>query len=243
MPDPPASASQVPLRELIHPLALQNYGARFWLVDLSQEAAADDCNCLSVAECERMARFVFAADRRRFQISHAALRTVLARECDTNAAGIEFMLGAHGKPALASSWDCAFNMSHSDDLALIAVARGLPEGAEIGVDLEASREIGDLAGLAAANFTERERNELVCSAPAQRNGLFLCGWTRKEACLKAVGSGLSIAPATFDCTLAPVRALTRIPTDAGLRTVEVESIDVRDGYLAAIAVTVPAADR
>jgi 4'-phosphopantetheinyl transferase len=134
-------------------------------------------------------------------------------------------------------------MSHSDELALIAIARGLPPGAEIGVDIEALREVRNTAELAAANFTARERAELAQVAPRERNWYFLSGWTRKEACLKAVGSGLSIAPSTFECALAPVRTLTRIPTPQGHRTVEVESIDVQDGHLAAIAITIPAADR
>ncbi len=224
-------------------LALQTFGARFWLVDLSLTPTDGELAILSAEERSRSARFVFERHRHHFLLAHAAMRTILAAELGVEPAELEFVSGAHGKPALPDHPGIVFNMSHSDQLALVAVARDLPEGSEIGVDIEGLRDVSNLDDLAAVHFTALERAELARCEPESRHELFLSGWTRKEACLKAIGSGLSIAPATFECALAPIRTLTRIPDGTRTRTVEVESLDLGRGHLAAIAITVPAADR
>jgi 4'-phosphopantetheinyl transferase len=229
-------------REAIWRLPVRTFGAKFWLVDLSAVPTAAELECLSNEEQARASRFVFDEHRRRFRMAHLALRRLLAEEVGIDAAAIEYLSGPNGKPALHEDFGVSFNMSHSDELALIATARDLPADAEIGVDIESLREVRNTGELAAMNFTALEQHELAHVAPRERNWFFLSGWTRKEACLKAIGSGLSISPQTFECALAPVRALTRIPTPQGARTVEVESVDVQDGHLAAIAITVPAAD-
>jgi 4'-phosphopantetheinyl transferase len=223
-------------------LPLGIFGARFWLVDLSVAPAPEALAVLSGPERERAARFIFDEHRRRYQAAHAGLRAILAAELSLSAAGIDFRFGAHDKPSLPEEYGCMFNMSHSDELALIALATDLPAGWELGIDIEKRHPVTNAMELAAANFTAAEQHELAREPAATRDELFLTGWTRKEACLKAVGSGLSIAPTCFECGLAPVRALTWIPTKTGRMTVEVESIDVGHGHLAAIAITVPAAD-
>jgi len=211
------------------------FGAELWLVDLSTETAPSSLSSLSEAEQARAARFVFQPDRRRFVAAHVALRALLAHQVGRDAADIELELGPHDKPFLAGSRGLVFNMSHSGELALIALAWDLPAGGDIGVDIEALRPMADALALARANYTSVEQAELNACPPALRDRLFLSGWTRKEACLKAVGSGLSIAPSTFECGLAPRRAMARI----GELQLDVESIDVAEDYIAAIAMTKP----
>jgi 4'-phosphopantetheinyl transferase len=221
----------------IRHLPVTMFGAQLWLVDLTVTPAS--YASLSPAERARAERFVFEIDRRRFRTAHVALRELLAPFVGCEASDIEFGAGAHDKPFVVGVPQVRFNMSHSGERALVAIARGLPPGVELGVDIEDLREVTHVSDLAAAHFTPTEQRELAESAPSARNHLFLSGWTRKEACLKAVGSGLSIAPDTFDCALAPGRARTRIATATGTVGIEVESLDVETGYLAAIAVTQP----
>lgn len=90
-----------------------------------------------------------------------ALREVLARYLDEDPAGIELRRGAHGKPALADpSSPLRFNLSHSGDLALVAVTHGL----EVGVDIQKIKPRRDIA--------------------------FYKAWARREAIVKCVGTGL-----------------------------------------------------
>lgn len=225
------------MKAAIRQLPASVFGAQLWIVDLAVAPAS--VASLSAAERARAERLVFEIDRRRFRAAHVALRELLAPFVGREAGAIEFGEGPHDKPFVAGSSHITFNMSHSGERALIAIARDLPAGVELGVDIEEQRGVTHVADLAAAHFTESEQRELESSPPASRNQLFLSGWTRKEACLKAVGSGLSIAPDTFDCALAPGRAQTSIATASGKVSLEVESIDVEPGYLAAIATTLP----
>ena len=126
----------------------------------------------------------------------------------------------------------AFNLSHSGHVALI----GVSEQGEIGVDIELRRPITELSDLARRNFTAVEISELsACADDAQALTAFLRGWTRKEACLKALGSGLSIAPETFTVGLDESPRRVDIATDAGWAVVCVASLSPGPGMLAAVA--------
>lgn len=235
---PETLAASIKILAFVQPeirrLPIDVFGAEYWLADLSAPAPGD---MLSEDERQRASRFVFDIHRRRFETAHAALRIILSAQTGVPAAGIELLIGTYGKPALDARYSCEFNMSHSDALALIGIARHWPEKSELGVDIEELREVKDCMALAAANFTSAERRELADSLPAARSQLFLQGWTRKEACLKALGSGLSIAPSTFHCGLSPHRSMTHIPTPSGPAVVEVECINVADDHIAAVART------
>jgi 4'-phosphopantetheinyl transferase len=146
---------------------------------------------LSADERTRAARFVFARDRRRFVVTRACLRTLLGRLSGDSPAAIQFAYGPHGKPALApdgSGPAAHFSVSHSEDLALIALGAGQP----LGVDLEAVRPIADLEQIATRFFTPAEARTIATVPPAQRTLAFLLCWTRKEAFAKALGGGLSV---------------------------------------------------
>jgi hypothetical protein len=65
----------------------------------------------------------------------SALREILGRHLGLPPTGLRFEIGRHGKPQLAAPVsDLAFNLSHSDSLALVAVARRA-----VGVDVERIR--------------------------------------------------------------------------------------------------------
>lgn len=110
----------------------------------------------------------------------AAARAVLLAELGVDEAQLEST--DDGKPVLTDG-SRHFNVSHSHDLAAIALA-----GVEVGIDVEAlgGRRRRVLPGVLAE--TERER---VLSAPDPVLA-FLRAWTRKEALLKAIGCGLRV---------------------------------------------------
>jgi 4'-phosphopantetheinyl transferase len=175
---------------------------------------------LSPQELQRAARFVFQRDRRRYRVAHTALRRLLAARMHVAPQDLQFSEGPFGKPALRDvASECAFNLSHSeDDAAVLMTANG-----EVGVDIEVLRTMPDALDLAERNFSAEECAALTGVVPAERDAAFLTGWTRKEACLKAIGSGLSIAPHTFTAGLAHHPRRTRIPTPQGIAAVTVQS--------------------
>jgi 4'-phosphopantetheinyl transferase len=206
---------------------------RLWRVDLGQAPGEAAVATLSNAERARAARFVFERDRRRYLAAHVALRSLLAEATGIAASDLVFGEGPFGKPHLPNVPAPSFNLSHSGDVALIGIG---PPGIEIGVDLEVRRTMSDALELAERHFAPAEIEALRATLPEQRDHAFLRGWTRKEACLKAIGSGLSIAPHTFDAGIAAAERVVSITTPQGLRTVRVQSRADDDGEISAVAV-------
>ena len=158
-----------------------------WSVELAQPPARlpELEALLSEDERERAARL---ADGARWVVARAALRTVLARELSVAPSELRFALGPHGKPELPGA-ELRFNLSHSGDRAVIAVAR-----VEVGIDVErtARRSHAIERTLAAG--------ERAAIGDADRHVELLRIWCRKEALAKAIGGGLGWAPETFDTT-------------------------------------------
>jgi 4'-phosphopantetheinyl transferase len=204
-------------------------GIRLWWVDLDEplDASADDA--LSPSEQVRAAQFVFPTDARRYRAAHAALRYLLGEHCGWPDRR-EFVIAPQGKPRLAGSVH-VFNLSHSGSAALIGIGRG----EDIGVDVELLRGIDDVWSLAEQVLSPDERNELRGVPPQETARAFLMAWTRKEACLKAVGCGLSLAPRDFEVGLVAGLRRTTLDTDRGVIEVEVHSLDAGQGALAAVA--------
>ncbi|MBM4298346.1 MAG: 4'-phosphopantetheinyl transferase superfamily protein [Deltaproteobacteria bacterium] len=145
---------------------------------------------LSPEERERAARFRFDIHRRRYLVAHIALHDILSGYLAIEPARLSFDLGANGKPRLPQELGAGgveFNLSHSNEMALLAVTRG----AEVGVDIEHAREKFEFQEVAERFFTAKEVAAMRgLPAALQRQAFYKC-WTSKEAFLKAKGTGLS----------------------------------------------------
>ena len=152
---------------------------------------------LSADEQERAGRFRFERDRGRFIVARAVLREILGQCVGRDPRKLSFQYGRYGKPELAAesgAGHIAFNVSHSQDRALFAVARGR----KVGIDLEFIKPLDDLRLMAERCFSARVNAELR-SLPADRVVAgFYAHWTRKEALHKAIGHGLSAPPDESD---------------------------------------------
>ena len=99
---------------------------------------------------------------------------------------------ARGKPCCLRCPHLHFSLSHSGSWALGGFAAGFP----VGVDVEKITSV-DFLPLSELFFHPREHGRLLHEDPADRARLFFRLWTRRECCLKAVGSGLAVNPASF----------------------------------------------
>jgi len=146
---------------------------------------------LSDDEKARADRFHREEDRNRFMAARAILRKILADCLDRADAPrgrmLRFGYGAHGKPFLMDDPQLRFNVSHSEDLIVIAATRV----GEVGVDIERQRLIKDMDGVVRLVFNDAERAAILGCPPAGRPMVFYRIWTRKEALIKAMGSGLT----------------------------------------------------
>ena len=171
-------------------------------LDVEREATTAAAAVLSNDELERANRLVFQRDRDRFIVARAGLRHLLSKRIGLTPETIRFEYGAHGKPSLASGTgldDLRFNVSHSHDVAVYAFTRGK----DVGVDVEAVREIRDKDDIAAHCFSAYENRAYRALQADERSQAFFDCWTRKEAFIKAVGDGLYYRLDSFDVSLRP----------------------------------------
>jgi len=174
-------------------------------LELSSEHAQNAGPLLSPEELQRAARFHFPIHRDRYIAGRSQLREILGSYLQIAPASIDFAYSEFGKPAVATAQNpasIAFNVSHSEDLCVLAVSRIQP----LGIDVERIR--GDFGGeeVAQANFAPAEFRELL-SLPADiRPQAFFNCWTRKEAYVKALGAGLQIPLDSFEVSLRPGEA-------------------------------------
>ena len=181
--------------------------AQVWTVhlDASEPDSAKCFSWLSEEERDRAARFQFERDRRRFILSHGILRGLLGCFEQRHPADIRYSMGPQGKPGLARVDPVAaesltrFNMAHSGNLAVFAFMAGC----EMGADIEEIRDIPEIHELAQRVFAPEETRDLEGLPEEQRRAGFFRCWTRKEACVKAVGGGLSLPLGDFRVTLGP----------------------------------------
>ncbi len=99
-------------------------------LDTGQWPSAEN---LPATERERAAAMRRPDARRRWRAARWALREVLGRYLERDPAAIELRFGERGKPLLAASdRSLHFNLSHSGELALIAIS----EEREVGIDVQ-----------------------------------------------------------------------------------------------------------
>ena len=148
---------------------------------------------LSEEERARARRFVRPRDGRRFSVCRGSLRLILGHLTSSPPQAIAFRFGPGGKPELVPNRAAdhaprlRFNVTHSDELALIAVTLDR----ELGVDLERQRTISEAARIVGSYFTAAEQVHFAALDEETGHSAFLRGWTRKEAILKAKGVGLA----------------------------------------------------
>jgi 4'-phosphopantetheinyl transferase len=157
---------------------------------------------LSPDERERIDRLRSAADRLRATASRGLLRHILAGHVGAPAGELRFTYGPGGKPGLigaAGGEPIHFNAAHSGDWLLVAVGRA----GSLGVDIERVRPIVRRERVARRAFSEEEWRQIEALAPDQRTAAFITCWTRKEACVKAVGEGVWSAFSRFEVSVTP----------------------------------------
>jgi 4'-phosphopantetheinyl transferase len=215
-----------------HPSRLPALAANtihIWRLRAADRLAKDNyLTYLQPEERERAGRLLFPADQQQSIASRGTLRLLLRHYTGAeHPRDLPLAYGEQGKPYIADS-DLRFNLSHTRDLALFAFAREI----DLGVDVENIRASEDLDAVAEQNFAPAERDALLATPQGDWVSAFYRCWTRKEALLKAEGSGLYRALDSFTVSLLagePARVL------AGPAGWDLRDIGVAAHAVAAIA--------
>ena len=221
-------------------LAGLDHAMHLWMLP-----ALDTASALSLAELNtllsdderaRALSFYFPEHRDAFVANRGRLRVVLAHYLDCLPQDIRFLQGAQGKPELAyhQGHGLTFNLSHTKGLAVLALARGR----QVGVDVEQLKPLPDLLDTARQYFSENEYQQLAALPSAELCAAFYACWTRKEAFLKGLGTGLARNLAEFQVSLLPgtPAALLACQWSPELcQSWRLYSLDLGDGYQGALA--------
>lgn len=123
-------------------------------------------------------------DKKTRLICYTLLRMILSKRLNKDPNGIIFLKGASGKPVIKDA-SLFFNISHTRDSFAFAIS----EHSSIGVDLEDLNKLSDFETIIKKIFSGKECEFIHKSTTKSRNNFSLL-WTRKEALLKAIGTGI-----------------------------------------------------
>lgn len=188
---------------------------------------------LSMSERERAKRFRVKDKQLEFVTGRGLLRFLLAGMLGTSPEKVEITANPHGKPVCNSAQHhrtVYFNLSHSQEHLLVATTTET----EVGIDIEKISSGDQLMEMAKRIFTAEEYEILVSMDHTRRPAAFTNCWTRKEAALKALGTGLVLDSRSFsagmeaDCSSAVVLFPGGTP-------VSVQSVSICAGYASAVA--------
>ncbi len=150
------------------------------------------CTCWDLLSPEEMRVALshrFAKDRREFVVTRALLRQILAHYAGRATADLCFDSNSSGKPMLRGTQSLHFSVSHSRDLALLAIAHS-----QVGIDVEYIQARVLRQTWIEQYLARPERSHLqALPVKARAVALYRC-WTQKEAVLKALGVGLPYPP-------------------------------------------------
>lgn len=152
-----------------------------------------EATILSTSERNRAGAFRSAGDAGRFIIARATLRRLLAAYLAQAPGQVSIEGAPQEKPHVSPHQDVPdvrFNLAHAGSLGLFAFSIGI----EIGVDCELQSSLGTIDAALAKAVTPTEGQQLAGMAPRRRAEEGLRLWTRKEAVLKGLGTGLRLSP-------------------------------------------------
>ena len=199
-----------------HPLELSHFGC-----------------FLSVREKDRAGSLLNDQVRKRFIAGRGVLREILGGYLGVEPENVPIATGEHGKPFLdGCAENIKFNLSHSGDMLLLAVAAGI----EVGIDIEKTEAGKPLKDMAKIAFSRHEQETVFSLAsPSLQAAAFYRCWVRKESCLKACGRGFSLSSDSFDVFL-PGEELRTLTAFCDHAYWDVLDIYVPQGFCAALAV-------
>ncbi len=210
------------------------------VVRIALDRDTGDPNVLNSAEHARWQRMRSPTKQREFLVGRTAIRRAIGALTATAPAAIEVAYGAQGKPYVKGDTRLHFNLSHSGDLALLALSRRGP----IGIDIEIERARRPFRRLANRFFAAPEAAWFEATPAGRQRQAFYRMWTLKEAYLKAIGTGLTLSSRAFviDAASEPPRLTKTSAAPAVTDGWALQSLPGDDGYAAALCTPTGVAD-
>ena len=217
-------------------LKLSHENIDIWLCELKKLSNNIDVyySILSKDEQERAEKLKTEDKRQQYIITRGNLRKCLGLLTESDPAVFKFKYLKHGKPVLEDSTlytDITFNVSHSNDVALVAISRKQ----NIGIDVEKINYEADHQALVTRFFSKAEQAEFNNYSESIKAKAFYACWTRKEAFIKATGDGVTYGLDTFDITVDPEVQQPKITLHKpSTQSWSALSLPINDDYMACL---------
>ncbi|HYO55364.1 4'-phosphopantetheinyl transferase family protein [Archangium sp.] len=189
------------------PLSLRPDEVHLWVVEPERVSdprlLAAYQEVISAEERARHVRFRFEKHRLQFLVSHALVRVTLSRYAPVQPHAWRFSVNEYGRPEIVGDTlpRLRFNLSHTDGMAVCAVALDV----DVGADVEHSGRPGQTVEVADSFFAPSEVKALRALPVERQRERFFDYWTLKESYIKARGAGLSLPLDQFTFHLEPGR--------------------------------------
>ncbi|MDN2662036.1 4'-phosphopantetheinyl transferase superfamily protein [Psychromonas sp. 14N.309.X.WAT.B.A12] len=145
-------------------------------------------------EQTRIATFKSSSAQKTSLVSRAMCRLVLSQYINIPAQAHQFSRNKHGKPGLLkNSTQLQFNLSHNEDLIIMAVS----VKDEVGCDIENPTRKVSIEPITRRYFSTQEHAMLMAKQGQAQNASFFKTWTLKEAFVKATGVGIKLGLDSF----------------------------------------------
>jgi 4'-phosphopantetheinyl transferase len=157
-----------------------------WRIDLNGpiDALAE---LLSPEELSKADAKLKTNERERSIRARGGMRSILGNYLGVSGDSLVFNQGEKGKPSISQSNSAIeFNLTHCEDLALLAVAKTVP----VGIDLERIRTSPSQLRIAQRVFSDQVYKELEQLPSSKLDKAFFHYWTELEACIKCLGNGI-----------------------------------------------------
>jgi len=222
-----------------------------WFVDIEdfsyEELLSLTSGWLSKQDLQRVDRYQFLEHKKQLLMGRYLTRTVLSRYGQFSAADWRFENNEYGKPFIASALleelvePLFFNLSHSQNKLVLAVARH----EFLGVDIEYGLKPRRVEKIANRYFSNSEIEDLSGLEKSQIQKRFYDLWSLKEAYIKACGMGLAIPLNHFSFSFQNERKIEikfhkERPDDSALW--QFWNIESETGYHLSLAVKSPKLD-
>ena len=222
----------VTIEERVGPL-LQNNEVKIWHGQVTAEDRFYKAywDVLDDAEKNQANKMHGVLLHKRYVEIHGRTRQLLAKTLKLAPEKITIRKAEHGKPYLADYPALAFNLSHSAEKMMVALAWNC----RVGVDIEVIKQRINVAGLVNKCFGTEEITYWNQLPGCEKNQAFYRFWTRKEAFVKATGNGIVLG--LNNCVINPdnPKNFLRIPSQCGKPSEwHLQDIDLGDGVCSAI---------
>ncbi len=196
-------------------LVLLDDEIHIYLIKLDLFDSKECIQYLTMNEKIRAEKFKIVEKKNQFIITRSVLRILLSIVMNKSYKKNDFFYGESGKPSikeLLNNKSIEFNVSHSENYALIAVTLSN----KVGIDIQLMDFHIDHKKLSKRYFSEQEYNELKKVHDDNKCDAFYRIWTQKESFVKATGYGLKFGLKHFsilldnDCKLG-VEVVTPVP--------------------------------